>query len=235
MRDVVGATLRREGFRGLYKGMSPPLAAQGIYKAVIFSTRNRVQSILSTRRGASKFPRTVEAFSGLAAGCVNSLIVAPVELVRNRLQVNTSMTRRMRPFDVLRQVLLVHGPLTLLKGAKEAALRDGPGVALYFLAYSESMKHLGDREMGPFCRRLASACIAGVAFWIWALPFDTLKTAIQRAGNERTPSFTIVKKMYRNEGGIPRFFRGWQAAYVRGIPSAATTFLTYEYLKDMGW
>ena len=39
--------VQREGFMALYKGLSVPLAAQGVYKAVIFSTFGAVNTRLA--------------------------------------------------------------------------------------------------------------------------------------------------------------------------------------------
>ena len=43
---------------------------------------------------------------------------------------------------------------------------------------------------------------------------------------------TVVSEMYA-EGGLARFFRGWQAAYIRGIPGASSTLVTYTYLSRL--
>lgn len=41
--------------------------------------------------------------------------------------------------------------------------------------------------------------------------------------------------MYKHEGGILRFFRGWQAAYIRGIPGATVTLVIYDAMCNMGF
>lgn len=44
------ATVKEEGPRGLFKGMSAPLAAQAVYKAVIFGVNTSSQSVLLSRK-----------------------------------------------------------------------------------------------------------------------------------------------------------------------------------------
>lgn len=132
-----------------------------------------------------------------------------------------------------------HGFYSLFHGTSVTILRDGPGVALYFWTYGLMKTYFGRQNvdsgvlMTPLQALLASSS-AGVAFWVWALPVDTLKTSIQAPGNEKRSPTSIARGMYRYEGGIYRFFRGWQAAYLRGVPGAAVTLLVYDELKRRG-
>jgi solute carrier family 25 (mitochondrial carnitine/acylcarnitine transporter), member 20/29 len=227
LRDCVGTTLRNEGARGLYKGLSAPLFAQGLYKAVIFSVNSRVKKFLA---GENILTGT-SAISGGIAGAANSIFVTPVELVRNRLQMNYSSTTTAGPLSIISQTVSKHGIGALFKGYLSTVLRDGPGVALYFASFETLRRH----KDGGLANLLMSSALAGLCFWIWALPVDTAKTAIQASRNERRSGFNVVWNMYKNEGGVLRFFRGWQAAYIRGIPGATVTLVVYGTMRDMGW
>ena len=67
-----------------------------------------------------------------------------------------------------------------------------------------------------------------ISFWIIALPFDTVKTLVQVDYTGRYSGFLeCAKSIVRNEG-VGRLFRGWQAAFSRGIPGAAVTFWAYN-------
>ena len=229
LRHCVRRTLSKEGIRGLYKGLSAPLVAQGLYKAVIFSVNSRVNTYL--RRKEFK-TGTSSILSGGIAGAVNAMFVTPVELVRNRLQMNYSTSRSLGPISVISQTVSKHGIGALFKGYLATVLRDGPGVAMYFASFEASRR---SRDTTDFANLLLSSSVAGLCFWIWALPVDTAKTAIQAARNERRSGFDVVWNMYKHEGGFVRFFRGWQAAYIRGIPGATVTLVVYGSLRDSGW
>jgi hypothetical protein len=66
--------------------MAAPLAAQGLYKAVMFGTYSTAQAAVlelrpeGKRAGALTIPELYAC--GAVAGGVNSLVVTPVELVR---------------------------------------------------------------------------------------------------------------------------------------------------------
>lgn len=84
LRDCLAQTIKSDGVMGLYKGLSAPLAAQGVYKALIFSANAGMRQVLGGRTDVS-----VVALSGAAAGVASVAVVTPVELVRNRLMVQS--------------------------------------------------------------------------------------------------------------------------------------------------
>lgn len=188
LNHCISKTVKQEGFRALYKGLSAPLFAQGLYKAVIFSVNSRVKNVFMKKNYLSQKSRDVVC--GGIAGAANSIFVTPVELVRNRLQMNYSTTNSPGPFSIISQTVSKHGISALFKGYLATVTRDGPGVALYFASF-ETMRR---REEGGFKNLLLSSATAGLFFWIWALPVDTAKTAIQASRNERRSGFEVVWK-----------------------------------------
>src|SRR5690242_5815735 len=78
-------TLRYEGINGFYRGFFPPFISQGLYKAVIFTSSDY---ICRTLNKYTSFANIINiSISGAVAGGINSFIVTPVELIRNRLQI----------------------------------------------------------------------------------------------------------------------------------------------------
>ena len=127
------ATLRREGPLALYKGLAWPLAAQGLYKAVMFGVYGAASRAL--RGGDPARPLAAhEVFAaGGVAGGANALVLAPVELVRNRFQVAAGRTTLRA---VLREAVAAGG---LYRGLGATLLRDVPGVGAYYAAF-EAMR-----------------------------------------------------------------------------------------------
>ena len=155
------ATLRREGPLALYKGLAWPLAAQGLYKAVMFGVYGAASRAL--RGGDPARPLAAhEVFAaGGVAGGANALVLAPVELVRNRFQVaagrttlraapsRVEVTREPPPTrtqsrgagkssatQVLREAAAAGG---VYRGLGATLLRDVPGVGAYYAAF-EAMR-----------------------------------------------------------------------------------------------
>ena len=80
------ATTRRivakEGMRSLFKGMAPPMLAQGFTNAVLFGSASYCNQNLNVN--CSKYEKTL--YSGIFAGVAVSFVDCPVELVKIKLQ-----------------------------------------------------------------------------------------------------------------------------------------------------
>ncbi|TYZ57699.1 hypothetical protein PybrP1_009724 [[Pythium] brassicae (nom. inval.)] len=226
-------TLEREGARALYKGFLPPFFSQAVYKAVIFTTSSKLRNdVLPASLGAS----SAAMVSGAVAGGLNALLVAPVELVRNRLQVQYEHPRASRTYrgaaHCVAQVARQEGVLALWRGLPTTVLRDSLGLACYFLGYDfararlRSVAALRGHDSAVL---LAAGAAGGVSFWAVALPFDTVKSLIQVDGTrgEYTGLVTGASRLVR-EHGASHLFRGWQAAFSRGVPGAAITFWAFD-------
>jgi solute carrier family 25 carnitine/acylcarnitine transporter 20/29 len=106
--------------------MAFPLAAQGVYKAVMFGVYGSMQRRIT---GGERRPLALwELYvSGAVAGGANTLVVAPVELVRNRLMVQYGKAgapgQYLGPFDVVKRVLATDGVLGLWKGLGPTLMR----------------------------------------------------------------------------------------------------------------
>jgi len=253
--DCFVKTVRSEGFLALYKGMSSPLAAQALQKAIMFSTYGAAQRWLIERRPCSTSSSSVLPLStaelflcGAFAGSVNALVTAPVELVRNRLMVqyHTSAgsgpeggvirSQYAGPIDCCRQIIQQSGVRGMWKGMGSTLLRDGPGVGAWYSSFEAVKRGLTpedktDKNVGPLGLLLAGAT-SGVAYWVVAFPQDTIKSVMQtdKAGRYRG-IIHCVRELWQ-EGGVLRFYRGFMMGAIRGIPGAATTFTTYSILMD---
>ena len=107
----------------------------------------------------------------------------------------------------------------------------------------------------PLLARLAAGSLAGIAFWVWALPIDTLKTNIEARvlmnNNHNSSSSrggfrgylqglrTVLSdgSLYPTGASLldrlAFLYRAWPAALLRGIPAAAITLTTFDYMIEV--
>lgn len=257
-------TIHHGGVRALYTGLSLPLCAQSCYKATVFSVNNMTQNALldyrlasSSQQGEAQRPNQVLSLSdqflcGAVGGMVNAAIfVTPVEFVRNQLIAQHSkLANSSHPagnnskklfngvYDVVRYAAQQRptGVLSLWRGVSLTMTRDAIGCGCFFYTMGFVQKQLTPEGAKPtFLVTVTSGGMAGLAFWVAALPMDTAKTLIQSSDiNSRTTVRETVRNIFASKGlsrGMQRFFRGWQIAYSRGAPSAAITISVYSLLS----
>ena len=73
-----------------------------------------------------------------------------------------------------------------------------------------------------------SGAVAGLAYWVGAMPLDSVKTWVQN-GSADSAAAAIRENVakYGIDGTVRRVLGGWQVAFGRGAPSAAITVATY--------
>lgn len=196
-------------------------------------------------------------WSGAVAGTVNAAcFVTPIEYVRNQLiaqqtkLVNSSSGRWLETkmsrsrvgyfrgaLCVVRDAYRHQGLRTLWRGTSWSVSRDAIGMGCFF-----STMHWVQQQLVPATEPMrssiwttvASGGLAGLAFWLVALPMDTAKTWIQAApSTEEVSVEQVLRKIYCGQGVkgvVQRLYRGWQAAFVRSVPSAAITLTSYTFM-----
>ena len=243
-------TLQYGGFRALYIGLALPLAAQAVYKGTVFTVNNLTQSAIEEWKTQENYklgnfmPYKVTMADrfvcGFMGGAVNgALFVTPVEYVRNQqisqqgtASSSSSTIGPRGPFSVIRETLRSDGVLGLWRGAASTVLRDSVGCGCFFVSMAYVQQQLNPSYDEPPSKSvvLASGAVAGVAFWLWALPVDTMKTWIQGGTSKNLRHAFELSQKDGFMSSIPTLFRGWQVAYGRGAPSAAITVMSYSFV-----
>ncbi|MCO5614292.1 hypothetical protein L7F22_068570 [Adiantum nelumboides] len=88
--DALKQTVAVEGPRGLYKGMGAPLATVAAFNAVLFFSRGRMEALLRSSPGAH-LTTSQQFICGAGAGLAVSFLACPTELIKCRLQAQSSL------------------------------------------------------------------------------------------------------------------------------------------------
>ncbi|KAL9242695.1 hypothetical protein vseg_016671 [Gypsophila vaccaria] len=239
--DAVRQTVAAEGARGLYKGMGAPLATVAVFNAVLFTVRGRMEAYL---RSAPGVPLTVsqQVICGAGAGLAVGILASPTELIKCRLQAQSSMAgagavKYGGPMDVAKHVLSEAGARGLLKGLGPTLAREVPGNAAMFGVYELVKQYLAGGQdtssLGKGSLVLAGG-VAGASLWGAVYPTDVIKSVIQ-IDDFKAPkysgSFDAVKKILAAEG-VKGLYKGFGPAMGRSAPANAACFLAYEITRS---
>nr|XP_034953719.1 solute carrier family 25 member 45 [Zootoca vivipara]XP_034953720.1 solute carrier family 25 member 45 [Zootoca vivipara] len=246
--DCVVRTYREETILGFFKGMSFPLLSVAMVNSVAFGAYSNALLYLCDTHHRDRSTNPPSYAHVYAAGCfsglVQAVVLAPVDLVKVRLQNQTHpygsrdrpggpQPQYRGPVHCAASLLREEGPRGLFRGAAALVLRDTPTMGMYFLTYAVFCRALTAeaQEPGSATVLLAGGC-AGTVSWALATPMDVVKARLQMDGVKRVAYRGILDCILasaRQEG--PRvFLKGLALNSLRAFPVNAITFLSYETL-----
>ncbi|KAI0361164.1 mitochondrial carrier [Trametes cingulata] len=241
--DVVKKALARDGLRGLYRGVVPPLLGVTPIFAVSFwayDTSKLLLLGLTPNRKSNELSIPELAAAGFMSAIPTTLVTAPVERAKVLLQVQGQTPggpQYKGVFDVVRHLYREGGVRSVFRGSVATVARDGPGSAAYFAAYEVTKKLLTPAGSSPSDLNLGAVIVAGgmagIAMWSIAIPPDVLKSRIQSAPTGTYSGFMDCARKTIAADGVAALWRGLGPAMARAFPANAATFLGVEATKKL--
>ncbi|KAJ2785681.1 hypothetical protein H4R18_000372 [Coemansia javaensis] len=233
--DCARATVRAEGVRGLYRGLTPMLLGNAAKAGVRFLTYDTVKAQLRDADGRLTMPRMMLA--GLCAGVIEGgTVVAPSETIKTRLIHDKCMPRPQYRgmLDCVQAAVRAEGLAGVYRGVVPVMARQGANSCVRFAAY-DSLKQLligatrVDPQHIPLAYSFALGMAAGIITVYATMPFDVVKTRMQSpaAGLEYRGSLHCAWRVASAEG--PRaLWKGATPRLSRLMFSGAIVFAVYE-------
>lgn len=228
--ECIKNTIAKDGLRGLYQGVLPPLIGVTPMFAVSFWGYDVGKKLVSSYTGKSVSEFTIAHIStaGFISAIPTTLVAAPFERIKVVMQLQKESTLM---GAVVREMYKTGGLKSIFKGSAATLARDGPGSALYFATYEYLKEKLSTpgKDLSLFAIMTAGG-FAGVSMWLGVFPIDTIKST-QQSSNANVSIVQTTKNIYRR-GGIKAFFPGVGPALARSFPANAATFLGVELARD---
>jgi len=231
---------KQESILGFYKGMSSPMFEVAIINGIVFSIQNLSKGLFDNPDAYSTL-----AITGAFAGCAQSFICSPIELVKTRLQLQGIGQQRKLfalsthlykgPIDCLRKSYDRRGVrYGVMRGLSMTLARDIPSFAAYFPAWQFFVVHVsptGHEADMPMYMSLIGGGFTGIAAWTVSYPFDVIKSRYQAAREHAYKGvWDCAVKSFRNDGWQV-FTRGFLPCTFRAVPTNAFTYPVYAFLK----
>ncbi|KAF3508641.1 hypothetical protein F2Q69_00008009 [Brassica cretica] len=232
--------VKNEGFRGMYRGLSPTIIALLPNWAVYFSVYGKLKDVLQSSDGTLSVGANMVAAAG--AGASTSIATNPLWVVKTRL-----MTQGIRPGVVpYKSVVSAFSRICQEEGFRGLysgllpSLAGISHVAIQFPAYEKIKQYMAKidntsvENLSPGSVAIASS-IAKVVASVLTYPHEVIRAKLQEQGqirnseNKYSGVIDCVKKVFRSEG-IPGMYRGCATNLLRTTPSAVITFTTYEMM-----
>ncbi|XP_034902614.1 nicotinamide adenine dinucleotide transporter 1, chloroplastic [Populus alba] len=234
--------VKTEGFKGLYRGLSPTIMALLPNWAVYFTVYEQLKGILSDVDGDSQLSVSANMVAAAGAGAATATATNPLWVVKTRLQ-----TQGMRPdlvpyknvLSALRRITQEEGMRGLYSGILPS-LAGISHVAIQFPAY-ENIKFYMAKRGNTTVDNLSHAdvaiasSVAKIFASVLTYPHEVVRSRLQEQGRLRNSEVhyagvvDCIKKVSRKEG-FRGFYRGCATNLMRTTPSAVITFTSYEMI-----
>ncbi|RDX91907.1 Nicotinamide adenine dinucleotide transporter 2, mitochondrial [Mucuna pruriens] len=234
--------VRNEGFRGMYRGLSPTILALLPNWAVYFASYEQLKGLLRSHNGCNELTTIGNIIAAAGAGAATAISTNPLWVVKTRLQ-----TQGMRPdvipykgvLSALRRITHEEGIRGLYSGIIPS-LAGVSHVAIQFPAYEKIKSYIAEKEnttvdkLAPGSVAIASS-ISKVFASIMTYPHEVIRSRLQEQGQAKNVKVQYAgvvdctKKVFQKEG-IPGFYRGCATNLLRTTPSAVITFTSYEMI-----
>jgi len=226
-------TVKREKFRGLFKGMSSPILGTALWNSVVFGAYGNTVKFLAGNNIEKQHEMKSVFIGSLAAGVAQCTVVCPLELTKTRLQIQSCETSTLYKglIDCVRQIYHKAGFLGLYNGIRATFYRDMIGFPTYFCSFELLCRAISNNnppytDMGVTSLIIAGGT-AGAFSWACAFPCDVIKCRIQVDYNGQYNGFKdCLVKSYKKEGN-QLFQRGFIPTVLRGFPMNAAIFSIY--------
>eukprot|EP01133_Synstelium_polycarpum_P001100 gene1100-1250_t len=222
-------TVQKEGAMALYKGVTSPLVGMMFETAVLFAGYGQMKNLLQTDPNV---PLTLpqSSLAGAGAGLCASFVLTPVELIKCRLQIQTTGPQKYSgSFDCLKKIFMERGIRGLYQGFGPTMLREVPGNMAFFGVYEGLKRHFkkttGTEDLA-IKYLIISGGLGGIAYWSILYPVDVAKSKIQISENGASLPATL-KKIYQ-DNGVRGLYRGYIPTALRAFPANAAMFRSIQ-------
>lgn len=235
MGKLYAHVVREEGFRSLYRGLSPAMMRSIVYGGLRLSLYEPSKYVCGMAFESNNL--AVKIASGAFSGAIATALTNPMEVLKVRLQMNKKSRRG--AVNELQKIASEEGVTALWKGIGPAMARAAALTASQLATYDETKQVLlkwTSLEEG-FYLHLISSTLAGAVSTLITAPMDMVKTRLmlqresKSAGTYKS-GLHCAYQVLLSEG--PRgLYKGGLAIFARLGPQTMITFIVCEKLRDL--
>lgn len=246
-------TFANEGVRGIYAGFRMAFLGSAPATCLYLTSYESSKAFLNSTELGQRSPFMANFSSGFIAEAFSCVLWVPIDVVKERMQVQTlsaTGTLYRGPIQALLRVHREEGFRGIYRGYGATLASFGPFSALYLSIYDQlklmaqntSLSAGKSNKELPFPAYVAIGATAGAtASWLTS-PLDLVKLRLQvdRAkwaqGHKASFGFNYSNVMHGfacvwREGGVRALWKGAMARVAFSAPSAAITISAFEWIK----
>ncbi|UKZ53747.1 Amino-acid transporter arg-13 [Trichoderma virens] len=255
--DCFRQSIKSDGFRGLYRGISAPLFGAAAETSSLFLFESVGRELLYKANMASRdkeMSLPLLWLTGAISGVFTSFVLTPIELVKCKIQVPAlsegAAVTHLRPLAVIREVYRHEGIRGFWHGQVGTLIREAGGCSAWFgaketatkafyrlrlrSATSEAERETIRSKPLPLWQQAIAGASGGVSYNFLFFPADTIKSRMQTSpvgvAQQRRDFWSEGLAIWRHHG-LRGLYRGCGITCARAAPSSAFIFIVYDGLK----
>lgn len=223
------------------QGLSAGLLRQATYTTARLGIHAKIVDYLKEANKGAPLPLVQKAGAGLAAGGLGAMFGSPADLSLIRMQADKTLPVNERRnytgvVHALSDIVKKEGVGGLFTGAGTTSIR-AMALNMGMLASNDQAKEMmKENNITGFPATLGASAIAGFFASFFSLPFDYVKTQLQK--QKPLPDGTLPFKGFGDccvktmaSGGPLKFYTGFPTYYVRIAPHAMFTLIILDQLN----
>lgn len=226
----IGANIiKTEGFLSLWSGIGPSIARGFFFGGARLGLYTPIKNRISNDLPPNFYQKML---AGSISGGLAAMVTSPIELIKTNLQSKKSNNKNST--QVIKDIIKKHGLIGLWNGSIPGLLRSSLLTASQCAIYDESkktLKHYIDFHEG-FKLHIFASMISGLVTTTITSPLDVIKTNMYTGNVASKGMIHCTYELYKING-IPGFFSGWSASYLRLGPHTMIMFVSAEYFRKM--
>lgn len=239
--------LRDEGLKGFFRGNGANVIRIVPFTATQFASYHLLRSVV-TDGHSNTISSTNKFWCGVVSGVLATCLTYPLDFIRCRLSMQTNNHHVYKGmWDGLTTVARTEGFLRLYNGLIPTLVGIIPYSGIQLSMYDIVRTAIcGENEQPTAYQAFFMGALAGVVAQTVSFPIELIRRRMQVRGfeldgvvdpNAAKPKggagiFQEIKAVYRADG-IRGFYRGLIPNYLKIIPAAGVSFLTYEKMKEI--
>lgn len=229
---------------GYFKGNGLTVIKIAPFSAFEFYFYEVFKSNLFPGKTKSQLNYLEKLVAGGLTGVAASTIVYPIDLLKTYMTINIDSAKKLTMWGQTQEIMARDGFFGLYRGWGMSMIGIAPFIGIKMTSFDfmtaltvgkdpEQMKKIPKRKM--IYLNLFNGAMAGTIAVTATYPTDLVRRLLQlngTPGHSYTGLADCVQQLYKNEG-VPGFYKGLWATYLKVAPMTAILFLCNEGLKRL--
>nr|GMC62335.1 probable mitochondrial adenine nucleotide transporter BTL3 [Ipomoea batatas] len=250
--ELVRKIATTQGIKGFWKGNFVNILRTAPFKAINFYSYEKYRDQLLKISGNEEATNVERFIAGAAAGITATVLCIPMDTIRT-VMVAPGGEALGGLSGAFRHMIQTEGFFSLYKGLVPSIISMAPSGAVFYGVYDilksaylhspegrkrlQNLKKQGQElnaleqlELGPI-RTLIYGAIAGCCSEAATYPFEVVRRQLQMQVRATKMSALATCAKVVEQGGIPALYAGLTPSLLQVLPSAAISYLVYEFMK----